>query len=86
MQNDNLNIENQLKLFMNFIHFFLYSQKKYNEQIYSRFDKLYNNINDILLSQDIISPILKPIYVSTNSLENLDLSDNCLIFFDESKM
>jgi len=86
MQNDNLNIENQMKLFMNFIHFFLYSQKKYNEQIYSRFDKLYNNINDILLSQDIISPILKPIYVSTNSVENLDLSDNCLIFFDESKM
>jgi hypothetical protein len=85
MQNDNLNIENQIKLFMNFLSFFLYSQKKYNEQIYSRFDKLYNNIDDILLSQDIIYPILKPISLSINSLVNLDLSENCLIFFDESK-
>ena len=67
MKNENLNIENQLNLFLDFIRFFLYSHKKYIEQILFRYSELFKNIDEIILYKDFVTP---------NSIENIDLSNN----------
>ena len=85
MRNENLNIENQLKIFLDFIRFFLYSQKKYNEQILFRYSELFKNINDIILYKDFINSnenIILPNNI-LNSSNELDISDNLLISFND---
>jgi len=89
MQNETVNIENQLKLFMNFLYYFLYSQKIYNEQIYNRYIVLLKNINEITFSEELNH--LLPFYksnnnVSTEVLLNYDLSINDFFIFENPSL
>jgi hypothetical protein len=80
MKNENSIIDNQKNLFIDFIYFFIYSQKKYNEQIFNRYSDLLKNIDDILLSQELLTSTV----ISTKNIKN-DLSNNFLILFDEQE-